>query len=797
MRFWRALFAAASFWALSIPTHAATLTITNTGTNTGAVGVRTPAGGGICNPPGGGVCTFTFPAGTPVNLAANSPATPGVFSAGTGDASGCGTSTCAFVINGDSSITATFNMGTPSVAIHIALAGDGAGNVGADNNQCQNFELGFSACTINYAPGSVATLQGRSMPGNIFTAFSDGMADASGCGAASTCVFTLNSASSMTANFSRLTAVAVQPGSATITVGQSQPFSAIGTFSSVQTRSLQGGSGSWNSKRALLFPTFDFGIAALNQKLYAVGGGIGGSPSSFVEVYNPAVGALGLTDSWTSLAGLQTKRMGHGVAAVGGKVYAIGGSTTGNLPIASVEIYDPSTDTWDGSTAAPMPTARSQFATAVVGSAIYALGGGDVASPLQIVEAYDTTTNTWSTKAPMPTGRTFFAAAAAGGTIYAFGDPGGSVDAYNTSTDTWSSKAPMPHPRSTLAAGAIDGLIYAVGGQNPNMTGTVDVYHPATNTWTTLASMPTPRGEVALGVLDGRLWVAGGLAAVDSSSVIATFQAFRPPETTWWSTNTTVATINNGSANATGQNPGTTTIDARAVGVDCATTNTCATLTVAGNGGGGGGGGGGECANVTFLLAPGSALFTTIDLTLIDPSTGQPRGTFTAPIGQTLTAHAGAIRVAFTAPNGFTVSPTQVDLNIQCGDDIHVQLRFSPIDTVAPVISSVTPSVGSLWPPDHRMVAVSIAVSSTDNVDASPSCSVSGVTSNEPANGLGDGDTAPDWTFDRHGLAVNLRAERAGKGSGRIYTITVTCADHAGNSSSGSTTVVVPHDRKP
>ncbi|HEV7488191.1 MAG TPA: hypothetical protein VGQ65_21155 [Thermoanaerobaculia bacterium] len=40
---------------------------------------------------------------------------------------------------------------------------------------------------------------------------------------------------------------------------------------------------------------------------------------------------------------------------------------------------------------------------------------------------------------------------------------------------------------------------------------------------------------------------------------------------------------------------------------------------------------------------------------------------------------------------------------------------------------------------------------------------------------------------------VNLRAERSGTGSGRIYTITVTCADGGGHTSTKTTQVTVAH----
>lgn len=114
-------------------------------------------------------------------------------------------------------------------------------------------------------------------------------------------------------------------------------------------------------------------------------------------------------------------------------------------------------------------------------------------------------------------------------------------------------------------------------------------------------------------------------------------------------------------------------------------------------------------------------------------------------------------------------------------------------DTTAPVIASVSASPNSVWPPNHKMTSVAVSARVTDN--CSPATwSVTGVSSNEPVNGTGDGDTEPDWTIaGAHG--VSLRAERAGNGSGRTYTITITAKDAAGNTSTGTTTVAVPHNR--
>ncbi len=113
-------------------------------------------------------------------------------------------------------------------------------------------------------------------------------------------------------------------------------------------------------------------------------------------------------------------------------------------------------------------------------------------------------------------------------------------------------------------------------------------------------------------------------------------------------------------------------------------------------------------------------------------------------------------------------------------------------DTTPPTIHSVSASPDILWPPNHKMEPVTITVDATDVCDPDISCQIISVTSNEPENGLGDGDTAPDWIITGP-LTVDLRAERSGSGTGRIYEITIQCTDHSGNSSTAMVTVSVPH----
>jgi hypothetical protein len=124
------------------------------------------------------------------------------------------------------------------------------------------------------------------------------------------------------------------------------------------------------------------------------------------------------------------------------------------------------------------------------------------------------------------------------------------------------------------------------------------------------------------------------------------------------------------------------------------------------------------------------------------------------------------------------------------------------VDTTPPVINSVVATPNSLWPPNHKYVPISVAVTATDICDAAPTCKIVSVTSNEPINGPGSGNTSPDWILSNPGpktspakLGVQLRAERAGGGSGRIYTIGVECKDGSGNTTPASTIVTVAHNQ--
>ncbi|MDO8412434.1 MAG: kelch repeat-containing protein, partial [Gallionellaceae bacterium] len=219
-----------------------------------------------------------------------------------------------------------------------------------------------------------------------------------------------------------LTAITITPSRPTISVGQTQQFTATGMFSDGASRALIGGGGVWADKTPMSAPRYYYAVGVVNSTLYAVGGINGsGSYSATVEAYDPA------TNIWTPRASMFTPRYGHAVGVVNGTLYAVGGynyNVSGSGSLATMEAYDPVTNTWTPK--ASMLTPREGLAVGVVNGILYAVGGYDYFSNTMFatVEAYDPVTDTWTPKASMPTPRAAFAVGVVNGTLYAVGGNG-------------------------------------------------------------------------------------------------------------------------------------------------------------------------------------------------------------------------------------------------------------------------------------------------------------------------------------------------------------------------------------
>lgn len=215
---------------------------------------------------------------------------------------------------------------------------------------------------------------------------------------------------------------------------------------------------------------------------------------------------------WTSTASMAAPRADFAAAAVDGRLWVLGGITGGaGTRLNTTEVYDPASDSWR---AGPMLQApRSAFSVATVGQLLYLFGG---ATPEQAntttVQALDTTTGQWRDLAPLPAPLANPALAQLDGTIYLIGGEAngaavGTVYAYTPATNNWRTLAALPTARTELAAVALQGKIYAIGGLvNGTASATVDVYDPVANQWASGAPLLAPMANFGATVLNGRIY---------------------------------------------------------------------------------------------------------------------------------------------------------------------------------------------------------------------------------------------------------------------------------------------------
>lgn len=256
-------------------------------------------------------------------------------------------------------------------------------------------------------------------------------------------------------------------------------------------------------------------------------GGQGGAPAS----------------GWISVAPLPSPRQENAVVALAGELYVIGGFDAQASVLASVEAYDPSTNTWRG--VASLPEPRHHVHAAVVGGKLYVLGGLKTLSFTADGDSwvYDPGSDSWSPIASMPAGTE-----RGGGVVGVVGDEiivaGGlrqgavaDTSAYDVVQDSWRSLAPLPKPLDHLAGGAVDGIVYALGGRDTGieaLSGDVYAYDPGSDAWSSRTSMLTPRGGTAGAVHDGRLYVFGGEGNVASQTgVFEEVSRYDPGADTW------------------------------------------------------------------------------------------------------------------------------------------------------------------------------------------------------------------------------------------------------------------------
>ncbi|AGZ41285.1 Kelch repeat-containing protein [Actinoplanes friuliensis] len=294
----------------------------------------------------------------------------------------------------------------------------------------------------------------------------------------------------------------------------------------------------------------EVGVAALNGRVYVVGGGVeraGAEPqfaSDLVTSYDPRTGR------WANHAPLPRELSHVGVAALNGKLYAFGGFTNvvhiDPQPLAYE--FDPRRERW---TRLPdLPARLGSVSVAAVDGKLHLIGGRDSRRietipgvPFELgfgtVRShfvFDPGRRTWSTAPQLPAeSRDHAGIAVLGHRLHVIGGRVEDVDqnlarhdVYDTRSRRWTRAATLPVPRSAGAVVVLGGRIVYAGGECGPGGETFDdvtVYNPRTDRWSTVASMPLG-GRHGLGAAQvaGRAYYIAGAPTCGGGSSVDTLE---------------------------------------------------------------------------------------------------------------------------------------------------------------------------------------------------------------------------------------------------------------------------------
>jgi len=156
----------------------------------------------------------------------------------------------------------------------------------------------------------------------------------------------------------------------------------------------------WGAAAPMPTARFNLAVASSGRRLYAMGGGDG------VATFFHTLERFD-SQAWEEVAPMPTARWGHAAVALGGRVYAVGGMRSNDgvhEMTGACEVYDPEQDAWQ--VLAPMPTGRCWLGAASLGGRIYAVGGTTRAGAVDAeCQWLDPERGSWQPLAPMPTAR--------------------------------------------------------------------------------------------------------------------------------------------------------------------------------------------------------------------------------------------------------------------------------------------------------------------------------------------------------------------------------------------------------
>jgi N-acetylneuraminic acid mutarotase len=303
-------------------------------------------------------------------------------------------------------------------------------------------------------------------------------------------------------------------------------------------------SGTWSTlDTELPTPRGGFAAAVLGDEILVIGGEGGGQTFAIVEAYRPA------SNSWRTLAPMQTARHGIQAAVCDGGVYiAAGGVVQGHGPTDVHEVFffdEPvpcgagsfSSVQWSRVVNALAP-GRTEAQGLAVGDTLYVIGGYTSWGPDPLCTtgsamAYHVPSDTWSALAPLPALWTHGGAVYHDGSLYLAGGRANDADCtvetstttvwrYDIATDSWHDDVPpLPEARSSGGFAKVGTRLHFFSGVSSGHPGGVHEYFreesdhwvldlAAGTAWQPRAPLPEPRSHLAAVALGGMIYAIGG-----------------------------------------------------------------------------------------------------------------------------------------------------------------------------------------------------------------------------------------------------------------------------------------------
>jgi hypothetical protein len=261
--------------------------------------------------------------------------------------------------------------------------------------------------------------------------------------------------------------------------------------------------GIWMTRPPVPSARQEISTAVLNGEIFVIAGfNSAGASTNTVEVYNPT------TDTWRRVANLPIATNHNAAATAAGRLYAFAGTSNRTFR------YNPAADRWDEMAASRFNHGNTP-AVGVIDDKIYVAGGDGPGASQTELEVYDPVLNTWTTLAPMRVPRNHTGGGVIDGKLYVVGGrPGAAaataLEVYDPATNTWEFGPNMPTGRSGIGAAVVNDCLYVFGGELPMLFDDVEAYSPRTGRWTQLPPMQTPRHGLWASVIDSTVYLPGG-----------------------------------------------------------------------------------------------------------------------------------------------------------------------------------------------------------------------------------------------------------------------------------------------